>query len=83
MARIRFGWPGFFALVFLAQAWNIAVGLGDAPRERLFGHAAFESGGYLFGDGAFYAAAADSHRHSFRLQGRNRPRADSTACPPH
>jgi hypothetical protein len=60
MARIRFGWPAFFALVFLAQAWNIAVGLGDAPRERLFGHAAFESGGYLFGDGAFYAAAADS-----------------------
>jgi hypothetical protein len=60
MPRILFGWPAFFLLAFALQAWNIAVGLGDAPRERLLDHAAFEPGGYLFGDSAFYAAIADS-----------------------
>lgn len=60
MTRTLFGWPTFFLLAFLAQAWDIAAGLGGAPRERLFGHAAFEAGGYLYGDSAFYAAAADS-----------------------
>ncbi|OWK35913.1 hypothetical protein [Fimbriiglobus ruber] len=54
------GRPAFLALVIAIQVGIVVTHLAAAPRDRLVGRAVFEPDGYLYGDSAYYAAAADS-----------------------